>query len=104
MTNPYKYLVLGIVLLIACNSDSNKEKTSTAAPAATAIMPVDSVKTFDQSLVDNKKDPSCGMPVTAGIFDTAHFKNKVLGFCSTECKQSFMKDADKNFAMVEFKK
>jgi hypothetical protein len=28
----------------------------------------------------------------------------VLGFCSTECKASFVKDADKMFASIEFKK
>ena len=44
------------------------------------------------------------MPVTAGVSDTLHFKNKVLGFCSTECKESFLKDAEKSFASVEFKK
>lgn len=51
-----------------------------------------SVKMLDTSLVDNKKDPSCGMPVSAGIIDTAHYKNLVLGFCSTECKADFLKN------------
>ncbi len=43
-------------------------------------------------MVDNKKDPYCGMPVTAGITDTVHYKGKVYGFCSDECKQLFLKD------------
>ena len=104
MTKNYKLLLMGIAFLAACNSDSNKEKAPTPAPAATAIMPADSTKSYDQALVDNKKDPSCGMPVSAGVSDTVHYKDKVLGFCSTECKESFMKEADKNFALVEFKK
>lgn len=104
MSRKFKFLLVSIAFFAACNSDSSKEKTPAPAPAATAIMPADSTKTYDQALVDNKKDPSCGMPVTAGVSDTLHFKNKVLGFCSTECKESFLKDADKSFAAVEFKK
>jgi YHS domain-containing protein len=104
MSTNFKILLISIAFFTACNSDSRKEKTPNPAPAATAIMPADSTKTYDQALVDNKKDPSCGMPVTAGVSDTLHFKNKVLGFCSTECKESFLKDADKSFAAVEFKK
>ena len=104
MSANFKLLLISIAFFTACNSDSSKEKTPTPAPAATAIMPADSTKTYDQALVDNKKDPSCGMPVTAGVSDTLHFKNKVLGFCSSECKESFLKDAEKSFAAVEFKK
>ncbi len=49
---------------------------------------------FTTAMVDNKKDPSCGMPVSAGIADTAHFKGKVYGFCSAECKSIFLKNPD----------
>jgi YHS domain-containing protein len=104
MSNNFKLFLMGIVFFVACNSEPSKEKTPAPAPAATAIIPADSTKSYDQALVDNKKDPSCGMPVSAGVSDTLHFKNKVLGFCSTECKESFLKDAKKSFASVEFKK
>ncbi|MEI8074601.1 MAG: hypothetical protein WCH78_07615 [Bacteroidota bacterium] len=100
----HRFLFIGLVLFTSCVAVSEKDKAPTAAPAATAIMPADSTKSFDNALVDNKKDPSCGMPVTAGVSDTLHFKNKVLGFCSSECKDSFVKDADKIFATIEFKK
>jgi YHS domain-containing protein len=43
-------------------------------------------------MVDNKIDPNCGMPVTAGIADTVHYNGKVYGFCSDECKQAFLKN------------
>ena len=99
----HRLLLIGLVLFTSCASGSDNDKAPIPAPAATAIMPADSTKSYDQALVDNKKDPSCGMPVSAGISDTLHFKNKVLGFCSTECKDSFVKDADKLFASVEFK-
>jgi YHS domain-containing protein len=41
---------------------------------------------------DYKKDPSCGMPLTAGVEDTLHYKGKLYGFCSKECKDAFLKD------------
>jgi YHS domain-containing protein len=31
------------------------------------------------------------MPASAGIADTAHYKGKVYGFCSKECKDEFEK-------------
>jgi len=61
----------------------------TSAP----VTVVDSAKPkFTAAMVDNKKDPSCGMPVTAGIEDTVHYNGKVYGFCSEECKNAFLKN------------
>jgi YHS domain-containing protein len=87
---------------VACNSSAN----STDAKADTnTAMKQDTVaeKSYDIALVNNKKDPSCGMPVTAGISDTAHYKNNVLGFCSTECKNEFLKNPEANLAAAEIK-
>lgn len=97
---------LAIASLIALSftaCDSSKPKETTPAPAATAIMPVDSTKSYDIALVNNKKDPACGMPVTAGIADTAHYKDKVLGFCGTECKNEFKKNPEALIAAAEIK-
>ena len=63
----------------------------------------DSVISYDISLVDNKKDPTCGMPVTAGISDTAHYDNKVIGFCAAGCKEEFLKNPKANIAAAEMK-
>jgi YHS domain-containing protein len=52
-------------------------------------------------MVNNKKDPTCGMPVTAGISDTAHYKDKVIGFCSSGCKDEFKLAPDANIAAAE---
>jgi len=90
-----------VLLLAACETPASKE--TTPAPAATAIMSTDTIKSFDIALVHNKKDPSCGMPVTAGIGDTAHYKDKVLGFCATECKDSFKKNPEAMIAAAEIK-
>jgi YHS domain-containing protein len=44
------------------------------------------------------------MPVTAGISDTVHYKNDVLGFCSAECKEEFQKNPESMLAAAEIKK
>ncbi|MEJ0083172.1 MAG: hypothetical protein WDM78_19995 [Puia sp.] len=48
-----------------------------ATGADTMIVKTDSSKpVFTAAMVDNKKDPNCGMPVTAGIADTVHYKGE----------------------------
>jgi YHS domain-containing protein len=54
----------------------------------------DSLKKFTAEMVSNKRDFICGMPVTAGIADTAHYKGKVYGFCASECKDEFLQSPD----------
>lgn len=91
--------ITAFTLAISCTNAPKVSTEKTVDSAAT--MPIE-VK-YSASVVDNKKDPSCGMPVTAGISDTMHYNNKVLGFCSAECKADFAKDAAKNIATVEWK-
>jgi YHS domain-containing protein len=97
------FAIATILALTFTACDSSQPKETTPAPAATAIMPVDSTKSYDIALVNNKKDPACGMPVTAGIADTAHYKDKVLGFCGTECKNEFNKHPEALIAAAEIK-
>ena len=87
------------LFIISCNNNHEENK----APEITAITKTDTVK-FTAAMVDNQKDPSCGMPVSAGIEDTLHYKGKVLGFCSKECKDEFLKDPEKNIAAADLKK
>jgi YHS domain-containing protein len=75
------------LLVIACN-----QKPQTAISPAVMQQPDSSEKKFTVAMVDNKKDPNCGMPVTAGIEDTVHYNGKVYGFCSDQCKQAFLKN------------
>jgi hypothetical protein len=72
---------------------TNQPIQQSSAKKDDTIAPMDAIetKTFSVKLVDNKKDPTCGMPVTAGIADTLHFEGKVLGFCSSECKAEFLR-------------
>jgi YHS domain-containing protein len=75
------------LLVIAC-----KQKPQTVSSPAVMQQPDSSEKKFTVAMVDNKKDPNCGMPVTAGIEDTVHYNGKVYGFCSDQCKQAFLKN------------
>ena len=101
-STPLVCLFIVAIAFVACQSGPAK----TDKPAAdTMAMAKDSAANiFEHLIVDNKKDPSCGMPVTAGIGDTAHYKNKVLGFCSKECKEEFLKNPEANLAAADMKK
>ena len=58
-----------------------KDSTTVAAPK----------QAFDGVEFASKMDVACGMLLTAGVTDTAHFNGKVYGFCSKECKTDFLK-------------
>jgi len=93
------------MILTACNSTSNKNNstditTQNKADTIAAAPPVH----YGIAYLDNKKDPTCGMPVTAGVSDTAHYENKVIGFCSTECKTEFLKNPKAGLAAAALKK
>ena len=98
--------ILAICLFIsACQSEPAKTEAKPSTDSIAAMQTSDSTShALEHLLVDNKKDPSCGMPVTAGISDTAHYKEKVLCFCSKECKESFLKDPETMIAAAELKK
>jgi YHS domain-containing protein len=94
-------LAVLIVLTLACGQGNNSAATLDTSKVAMADTSAE--KSYPVSLVNNKKDPSCGMPVTAGIGDTAHYENHVLGFCSTECKNEFLKNPTAGLAAAEIK-
>ena len=89
------------IFLMACDNNSTTSTATMDSSATTTAQ--DSTMSYDISLVDNKKDPTCGMPVTAGISDTVHYDNKVLGFCSTGCKEEFLKNPKASIAAAELK-
>mgnify|MGYP001791678998 CR=1 FL=1 len=91
-----------LLLIIWCNPATTK--TEKPAPATLTMQKDTATNIFEHLLVDNRKDPSCGMPVKAGISDTVHYKNKVLGFCSKECKETFLKNPEGMIAAAELKK
>jgi YHS domain-containing protein len=83
-------VVLSMILLVA--SCHNGQQPTIAAPSTdTTTM---NMNKYTLDMVDNKKDLNCGMPLSAGIGDTAHYQGKVYGFCSTECKDAFLAKPD----------
>lgn len=95
--------LIGACLVFAACGSSTSEATVNDTAAATMAMDTMTTKTYEVSLVNNKKDPTCGMPVTAGISDTAHYEKYVLGFCSKECKDEFLKNPKAAIAAAEVK-
>jgi YHS domain-containing protein len=97
------------IVLMACGSESSSNPATVdstgniAMDSSSNAASEDSIIRYDISLVDNKKDPTCGMPVTAGISDTAQYDNKVFGFCSAGCKEEFLKNPKANIAAAEIK-
>jgi len=104
MRKPIIPFIIGVsILIIACGNETNNSASSVTNSDTMAAMTTDtaSEKTYDVKILDNKKDPTCGMPVTAGVSDTAQYKNKVIGFCSSECKAEFLKNPEANIAAAE---
>lgn len=83
--------VIAVLFFAAC-----EQKTPPPpAPASTPEVKTMQAPAADSSLVNvktEKYDPICGMPVTAGIVDTATYDKKTYGFCSPDCKAEFVKD------------
>ena len=77
-------LVLGLLSITGCNQQNRT--ASYQIPEASH----DEKGTFKNIKVDNANDLVCGMPLTAGIGDTAHYSGKVYAFCSTGCKNKFV--------------
>jgi len=80
-------------LLFSCAAKT--EKKEAAEPMHEHSTSAATEKNLYKDVVfDSKKDFACGMPISAGVSDTAHYKEKVYGFCSKECKDEFVKSPD----------
>ena len=96
------FVFTATLFVAACNTPSDKSTTQEINTPDSLVMtakPTDSLSVYTAEMLDSKKDHVCGMPVSAGISDTAHFKEKVYGFCSKECKDEFVKAPDKFIAV-----
>ena len=91
------YILAGGVFIMSCgNPQESKMGTPDNNGSKSMKEEVSTEKTYPVTLVNNKKDPTCGMPVTAGIQDTASYDKVVLGFCSKECKEEAIAGLAKN--------
>jgi YHS domain-containing protein len=97
-----KYFLVALTpllfVLFSCHSAGDKPATTaagtdTAASGAKATQEVNGVLASLKNLpFAYNRDPSCGMPLKAGLEDTTTYKGKLYGFCSKECKDAFLKD------------
>ena len=97
-------LIAACLVFTACQSGAEQTPPAKSGDTTLTMQPDSAANAFEHMLVDNKKDPACGMPVSAGISDTAHYKGKVLGFCSKECKSTFEKNPETLIAAAQLKK
>ena len=90
-----KILVISI-LLAACSNHSQQDTTvNNMKDSVSTQIPVNK---FANVNFATTKDLGCGMPLSAGIQDTAHYQGKIYGFCSIECKEDFLKDPQGHIA------
>ncbi len=91
-----KKILLISIFFTACSHHSNNEKAVSKVKAEEQM--TKPANKFAGVEFASKKDLSCGMPLSAGVEDTAHYNGKIYGFCSTECKDSFLTDPQKYLA------
>ena len=90
-----KFLLISL-LFTACSQQPNNNKAITKAREEQQNIKPENK--FPNVEFASQKDLSCGMPLSAGVEDTAHYDGKVYGFCSSECKETFLKDPEKYLA------
>jgi YHS domain-containing protein len=85
----FAIILTASIFLAQCNTKkSNSEKEIKQDTLRSAMQKA--TDRFKGLQFANTKDYSCGMPVSAGVEDTAHYKGKLYGFCSAECKADFL--------------
>ena len=85
--------ILCLVAGLACkNGSTDAQKNNEARlKADSAMQAAKKTEINIAGLSIELKDPTCGMPISAGIVDTATVHQKLYGFCSKECKDDFLK-------------
>lgn len=98
MQSSFSFSALLVSLLFASCANSETTSTPSLKPikhgSTMQVATADSLPNITAEMVSNKRDFICGMPVSAGIADTAHYKGKVYGFCASECKDEFLKSPE----------
>lgn len=78
-----------LMVLLACKSRNEAKGIETPhKDSTTAGIPKQGFTGIEFA---SKMDLACGMPLTEGIHDTAHYKGRIYGFCSEDCKKEFLK-------------
>jgi hypothetical protein len=82
MNRNYLFALVLVIGTMSCNENTKKEPVAEKANTMidTTVAPIE--EAFKNVAFDSKRDFICGMPITAGVADTAHYNDKVYGFCS----------------------
>ncbi len=94
MKKNYQLLLATSIMIgfLACNSKQEPEqKTAPALESKAEENKKEEIKIETSSLA-RLDDPVCGMSVKEGVNDTATVDGKLYGFCSTGCKDEFIKE------------
>jgi len=86
------FLMITLAAIVACKN--NQQPSPSENFVAKDTIPVDTTAAPDISKLHFavNKDLVCGMPLTAGVGDTAYYKGSIYGFCGSACKEDFVKD------------
>lgn len=78
-----------VTVLFGCNNSNNAKAVEVPHKDSTVV--AKPKQPFEGVAFASKMDLACGMLLSAGVTDTAHYKDKIYGFCSKECKADFLK-------------
>lgn len=81
-----------LIMIISCNQP-NQQVQNSAAQQAETIKP-DKVEKINIAIsqLASHNDPFCGMPLSQKFMeDTDMLNGKIYGFCSSECKDEYIK-------------
>ncbi|WP_313305377.1 YHS domain-containing protein [Empedobacter sp.] len=92
LKNTFSLIVLGFALF-SCNKEQTKQENFEVKHVSHKEMKA--VTKLDVAVV-NEVDPICGMKTADHLSDTANYQGKTYGFCSTMCKEEFLKNPEKH--------
>lgn len=92
LKNTFALIVVGFALF-SCNKEQSKQENFEVKHVSHEEMKA--ATKLDIAVV-NEADPICGMKTAEHLSDTANYQGKTYGFCSTMCKEEFLKNPEKH--------
>ncbi len=90
-------LIVGLIIFSACSSEKKAEEQAATQTEAAKTEKVN----ITPDMLATPVDLACGMDLkNHEIADTAIYKGKVYGFCSSDCKATFKANPDSFLAKM----
>ncbi len=86
LKNSIPFIALALVIA-SCNQSKPQPEQK---PIPHQVQVSASTIKVDLKNFASPNDTTCGMPLSAGIADTATVDGKLYGFCSSSCKEAFL--------------